>query len=232
MRWRLPRIGVERSRKSQRRRVRKTDEKRSEGGQGKDREVARPEKLNCKDHRRAGVGEIRQARRSVEREHLFSLLFSHFIGCFSVRASVNPLDRAPERDGNTPSETELLRELRRKGTIARSCVKNEDIQMEIWFYINQLVEAAAASFYLTEQTSLSHSIVRSLFASNVSPFVEHTPSRFSSRFEPRFRVPLHIYLPLLLSFNRLPRCASFFVCFLLSFFSPESGLARDRRPSR
>lgn len=112
-----------------------------------EREAARPEKLNRKDHQvEPGVGKICQAPISAERERVsfpfFFFFFPGFVGRFSPYLP-SPIRRRilstvyQSETGTRPSETELPRararacKLQQEGTIARPCVKNEDIQMEI-----------------------------------------------------------------------------------------------------
>ena len=209
--------------------LKRNETKRKEGrGAWMKERAARPEKLNRKDHQvESGVGKICQAPSSVEREHerervSFPFFFPRFVVFVSLRI-YRPVRRrilsiVCQSETGTRPETELPRarvcKLQQEGTIARPCVKNEDIQMEIWFYINHLVEAAAAaaaSFYLTEaNSSLSCLIFRSLLASNsISPFIERVPSCFSRRDSSvRFRVPSISSLAM-----PSPLCTFFFTLF-------------------
>ena len=126
----------------------KRNETKRKGGRGdwmKEREAARPEKLNRKDHQvESGVGKICQAPSSVEREHgrervSFPFFFPRFVVFVSLR-TYRPVRRrilsiVCQSETGTRPETELPRarvcKLQQEGTIARPCVKNEDIQMEI-----------------------------------------------------------------------------------------------------
>jgi len=105
-------------------------------GQRVGKRAACAKKLNHTDHRRS----VREMRQSLRHIREFSFILSFFKSEWTRRFSK---EDEPERDRSMWKVGEGAQKMRSRNeaakseeTIARPCVKNEDIQMEIWFYIN------------------------------------------------------------------------------------------------